>query len=110
MFLLNILLCLQSFLHFAIPAPCNSYPKVLGADTEDTYLNQFDVFGDYLVLAGNTNEQKLTGITSQVPFIDLMSGVTPANHIWGYAFTSKTSQQINGISFSVDGILIIAHS
>jgi hypothetical protein len=63
MFLLNVLLSLQTFLWIAICQPCNSYPKILGADTGDTYLNQFDVFGDYLVLAGYTTEPKLTGIT-----------------------------------------------
>lgn len=47
--------------HESIAAPCNSFPKFIGADTGDSYLRQFDVFGDYLVLVGDTAENKLTG-------------------------------------------------
>ena len=52
----------QWILHYEInAAPCNSFPKFIGADTGDSYLRQFDVFGDYLVLVGDTAENKLTG-------------------------------------------------
>ncbi len=42
-------------------APCNIYPKVFGANTGDSYLNQIDVYGDYLAMAGDTNDNSLTG-------------------------------------------------
>lgn len=74
MLITTLLIFLQTvFFQSSYNAPCNTFPKVLGADTGDTFLHQFDVFGDFMVLAGDTSENKLTGTTSKLPYVALMS-------------------------------------
>ena len=44
--------------------PCNSFPKIFGGSSDGTYLLHFDVYNDYLALAGDTYDGTLTGIFS----------------------------------------------
>jgi hypothetical protein len=37
-------------------APCNSFPKIFGANAGDSLLSQIDVFGDYVAMGGDTND------------------------------------------------------
>jgi hypothetical protein len=65
---LNYSLVLLSLIFAALSptitaADCNSFPKIFGGSTHDSNLYQFDVFKDYLAMAGDTSDSSLTGIT-----------------------------------------------
>ena len=53
--------------------PCNSFPKIFGGNAGHTYLRQIDVYGDYMAMGGDTNDNTLTGFTSAIPYIAMMS-------------------------------------
>ena len=50
--LLTILMCanLKAFV------PCNSFPKIFGANAGYSSLSQIDVNGDYVAMGGYTND------------------------------------------------------
>ncbi len=65
---------------------CNSFPKVFGGEDESTYLNHFDVFGDYLAMVGNTRVGSMSGKPpgQHRPFI-VVSSVTMSDfYYWAY--------------------------
>jgi hypothetical protein len=43
--------------------PCNSFPKIFGKNGGNYFLNQIDVFDDYLALAGRTDDTSFTSVT-----------------------------------------------
>jgi hypothetical protein len=53
--------------------PCNSFPKIFGGSSHDSYLYQIDVFNDYLAMTGHTRDNTLTGLTtsSGIPYVAL---------------------------------------
>ena len=106
----SILLTLVLSIQVIYNAPCNIYPKVFGANTGDSLLNQIDVYGDYLAMAGHTNDYSLTGYMSELPYIAMMSVSTGGVFYWAKAFSQKATFTIAGIAFSTDGALLIAHS
>jgi hypothetical protein len=54
---------------------CNSFPKIYGGSSDNTYLRHIDAFNDYLALAGETYDNSLIGIitSSFIPYIALAS-------------------------------------
>lgn len=58
--------CVQSLV-------CNSFPKIFGNGVSIAYLNQIDIFNDYLALAGNT---------SGIPYLALASINTGGKYYW----------------------------
>ncbi len=84
----NFKRCFQKMLLGAIalitapvtPVPCkNIFPKVFGADQafntalENTKLYQIDIFSDYLALGGNIESPLLTDISSDIPYVAVLS-------------------------------------
>jgi hypothetical protein len=92
------------------PSTCNSFPKIFGGSSDNSYLYQIDVFNDYLAMTGHTWDSKLTGISNGFPYIALQSISVGGKIYWANAFSSKTGQSIYGVQFSTDGALLIAHS
>jgi hypothetical protein len=90
-------------------APCNAFPLVFGANSGHSYLNQIDIYGDYLALAGDTNDQELTGSTSQLPYIAMMSMSISNYFYWAKAFPQEPASTMAGVQFSSDGTILIAH-
>jgi hypothetical protein len=69
--------------------PCNSFPKIFGGNGGDTYLYQIDVYNDYLALAGCTNDDTLTGITtpSENSYLALKSISAGKKYYWAKALS-----------------------
>jgi hypothetical protein len=63
---------------------CNSFPKIFGSSSRDTYLSQIDAFNDYLALAGDTYDNTLTGIitTDRIPYLALASISGGGKYYW----------------------------
>jgi hypothetical protein len=72
-------------------ATCNSFPKIFGGSSRNTYIIQIDAFNDYLAFAGATYDNSLTGITttSEIPYIALTSISTGGKYYWAKAFSLK---------------------
>jgi hypothetical protein len=87
---------------------CNSFPKIFGGSSGDSYLYQIDVFDDYLAMGGYTNDNTLTGLSGR-SYVALHSISVSGKIYWAKAFESKWSR-INGVQFSTDGALLIVHS
>jgi hypothetical protein len=77
--------------------PCNSFPKIFGGSSRDTYLYHIDVFNDYLALAGPTWDNSLTGKTSSIPYLALTSISTGGKYYWAKALSSKTDSAFFGV-------------
>ena len=88
----------------------NSFPKVFGGDSGDSYLYHIDVYNDYLAMVGGTCDNSLTGISSCVPYIVLQSVGTAGKIYWAKANSLKAGKVFGGVQFSNDGALLIAHS
>ena len=71
--------------------PCNSFPKIFGANAGHSYLSQIDVNGDYVAMGGYTNDNTLTGSTSSFPYVAVMSVSTGSYFYWAKAFSAKPS-------------------
>jgi hypothetical protein len=71
--------------------PCNSFPKIFGANAGYSYLSQIDVNGDYVAMGGYTNDNTLTGSTSSFPYVAVMSVSTGSYFYWAKAFSAKPS-------------------
>jgi hypothetical protein len=80
----------MSFIGPVKSATCNSFPKIFGGSSGHTYLNQIDVYNDYLALAGNTQDNTLTGISSDIPYLALTSISTGGKYYWAKALSLKT--------------------
>ena len=69
---------------------CNSFPKIFGGSLGDTWVNNIDVFDDYLAIAGGTSDSSLTeGIFSSIgiPYLALTSVSTGGKYYWVKALT-----------------------
>jgi hypothetical protein len=82
--------------HQCLP-PCNSFPKIFGGNSGHSYLRQVDVYGDRIALGGDTNDVTLTGETSYIPYIAVMSVTDGAYFYWAKAIPGKPAQTIAGI-------------
>lgn len=82
---------------------------MFGANAGHSYLNQIDVYGDYLALAGDTNDKELTGYTSYLPYVAVMSLSRSGFFYWAKAFSANPSSTIAGAQFSTDSSLLLAH-
>ena len=91
---------------------CNSFPKIFGGSSGNSYLWQIDVYNDYLAMTGEINDNSVTGMPTPipVPYIALQSISVGGKFYWAKAFSLKTHQSIAGVQFSTDGELLIAHS
>ena len=77
---------------------CNSFPKIFGGSANHTDVWNIDVFNDYLVLAGYTDDNTLTGISSSIiPYLALTSISTGGKYYWAKALTSKTGTSFYGV-------------
>jgi len=78
---------LISLLDVAHSTTCNIFPKILGGSKGLTKVTQIDVYDDYLALAGNTWDNKLTGITvnSYIPILALSSISKAGKYYWAKA-------------------------
>jgi hypothetical protein len=65
--------------------PCNSFPKIFGGSSGFTFVNQIDVFDDYLAFAGGTIDSGLTQTSSIKPYITLTS-ISINKYFWSKAF------------------------
>jgi hypothetical protein len=65
------------------------FPKFFGGSSGYTYLNQIDVNGDYMAIAGYTFDNTLTGltVTSYVPYIAMSSIAISGKYYWAKAFS-----------------------
>jgi hypothetical protein len=87
----------MSFIRPAQSATCNSFPEIFGGSSGDTYLIQIDVYNDYLALAGNSQDNTLTGISSDIPYLALTSISTGGKYYWAKALSSKTGTSFYGV-------------
>jgi hypothetical protein len=76
---------------------CNSFPKIFGGSSGDTYLSQIDAFNDYLAFAGDTWENSLTGIASLIPYLALASISGGGKYYWAKALSSKTGTSFHAV-------------
>jgi hypothetical protein len=76
---------------------CNSFPKIFGGGSGDTFLRHIDVFNDYLALAGSTWDNSLTGTSSMIPYLALTSISTGGKYYWAKALSSKTNTSFFGV-------------
>jgi hypothetical protein len=78
---------------------CNSFPKIFGGGSSDTYLFHIDVYNDYLALAGATYDNSITGITttSDIPYLALTSISTGGKYYWAKALSLKTGTALSGV-------------
>ena len=70
---------------------CNSFPKIFGANAGHSYLRQIDVNGDYVAMGGNMDDTSLTGLTSSLPYVAVMSVSTGSYFYWSKALSGKPS-------------------
>jgi hypothetical protein len=75
-------------IHPVESVPCNSFPKIFGGSSSDTYLYHIDVLDDYLALGGRTCDNTLTGTIYCIPYIALTSISTGGKYYWAKAWTS----------------------
>ena len=61
-------------------------------------------------MAGDTNDNSITGITSGIPYLAIQSISAGAKIYWAKAFSLKIGEKFGGVQFSTDGTLLIAHS
>ena len=79
---------------------CNSFPKIFGGSGDDSFINQIDVFADYLTMAGGTSDITLgTGLLSFkfYPFIAVTSIAIPDKYYWAKLLSLKENSALNGI-------------
>jgi hypothetical protein len=76
---------------------CNSFPKIFGGSSGDTWLVHIDVFNDYLAFTNAIQENSLTGTTSFLPYIALSSISTGGKYYWAKALSLKTSTSFRGV-------------
>ena len=77
-------------------------------------MHGIDVYNDYLAFGSDTNDYILQGLSTEIlnriPYIALVSISKSDKIFWAKGFSSKVDHLINGLSFSTDGALLIAHS
>jgi hypothetical protein len=71
---------------------CNSFPKIFGGSSDNSYLLQIDVYNDYLAMGGHTFDNSITGITNStnIPYVALQSISTGGKFYWAKALSLKT--------------------
>ena len=77
--------------------PCNSFPKIFGGSLDGTFTYHFDVYSDYLALAGYTRDSSLTGTSSSIPYLALTSISTGGKYYWAKALSLKTESTFAGV-------------
>ena len=79
--------------------PCNSFPKIFGGYSANTFLYHIDVYNDYLALAGYTSDNTLTGITTTylIPYLALTSISTGGKYYWAKALSLKIDTSFYGV-------------
>jgi hypothetical protein len=71
---------------------CNSFPKIFGGSSGTTFLYHIDAFNDHMALAGITDDNSLTGITSpSIPYLALASISGGGKYYWVKALSLKTA-------------------
>jgi hypothetical protein len=96
-FPLGLLLLLSFIAPVQSITPCNSFPKIFGGNQDNTGFYQFDVYNDYLALAGRTSGNYLTGISSLIPFVALTSISTGGKYYWAKALSLKIDTYFSGV-------------
>jgi hypothetical protein len=77
---------------------CNSFPKIFGGSSSDTYLYHIDVFNDYLALAGDTWDYSLKGITGfNIPYLSFTSISRGEKYYWAKGLSLKLNQSFYGV-------------
>ena len=106
------LLLIASLPSIKATTTCNSFPKIFGGNSADSYLWHIDVYNDYLAMGGSTSDNSITGITSStfIPYVALQSISTGGKFYWAKALSLKTGNYIAGVQFSTDGALLIVYS
>ena len=66
---------------------CNSFPKIFGGSSGYSWLNQIDVFNDYLAMGGYTEDSLLIGTPNCYPYVALQSISAAAMIYWAKAFS-----------------------
>jgi hypothetical protein len=79
-----------------VPPSCNIFPKFFGGGTGDTFINQIDLFNDYLAFGGHTFDNQITGLTStsQFPYITLSSITMSTKYYWSKVFSLMAGSTI----------------
>jgi hypothetical protein len=78
---------------------CNSFPKIFGGSSGDTYLSHIDAFNDYLALAGSNYDNDLTGISTvlAIPYLALASISGGGKYYWAKALSLKPGTSLNAV-------------
>jgi hypothetical protein len=94
-----------------VPIPCNSFPKIFGSASFDSWINQIDVFDDYLAFGGRLEDNiNLASFSSmRVPYI-ILSSILTNYYYWSKAFVQILDHEMVGLQFNTDGKFIIAHT
>ena len=66
---------------------CNSFPKIFGSSGHDTYINQIDMFADYLAMVGKT----------LYPFIAVASVAIPDKFYCAKELSLKGGTSFDGV-------------
>jgi hypothetical protein len=79
---------------------CNSFPKIFGGSGQTSYINQIDVFADYLAMVGDTWDTTLaTGLLSgtRYTFIAVTSVAIPDTYYWAKVLSLKGGTALVGV-------------
>jgi hypothetical protein len=74
---------------------CNSFPIIFRAG----YFSHIDIFADYLVIVGDTDDTLLTGLPSgsRYPLIVLASIAIPDKYYWAKVLSLKVGISFRGV-------------
>jgi hypothetical protein len=94
-----MVLLISSIVAVQSTSTCNSFPKIFGGSSGDTYLNHIDAFNDYFAIAGETYDNDLTGIitTSLIPYLAMSSISGGGKFYWAKALSPKTGTSLNAV-------------
>ena len=84
-------------IHPVESAACNSFPKIFGGSSDNTYLRHIDIFNDYLALGGVICDNTLTGTSGCYPYLALSSISTGGKYYWAKVLSLKTSSYFYGV-------------
>lgn len=98
--------------------PCSinyTFPISLATHDQsgDTVIIQIDIFLTQLVVVGHSDARELTLATQTAPIIIVYSGEDFKTRKWGKALEVSVESEdhsLKGVSFSTDGLKIVAHS
>jgi hypothetical protein len=87
----QVIFILISLISITYQTPsCNSFPKIFGGKGGNSVLSVIDAFGDYLAMAGHTEDFSLSGLPNDVrdyPFALLASIAIPDYYYWAKVFS-----------------------